>query len=350
MEFKLGQIAEILNGRLEGDASRTVSTLAKIEEGIPGALCFLSNPDYTPHIYTTKATAVIVNNDFAAEEPLQHNPALIRVDDARMAFAQILQAYQQMKSAHLSGVHHKALVDESATIAEDAYIGPGAYVGPGSVIGSRTLVHANCTIGQGVKIGNGSIIHAGVIINEACEIGNDVVLQSGVVIGGDGFGFKPNSENNYTKVPHIGNVILEDHVEVGANTTIDRATMGSTIIRKGVKLDNLIQVGHNVEIGENTVIAAQTGIAGSTTIKENCLVGGQVGFVGHITIAPGTKLAAKSGIPKSITEPETIVQGAPAVPIGEFRKTFVVQRQLPELRNKVNEMYTQFQQELNEKA
>ncbi len=341
MEFSLGQVAEILEGELIGNATDKVHNLAKIEEGVPGTICFLSNPDYTEYIYTTKATAVIVGKDFTPEKALEHNPALIKVEDPRMAFTKVLGAYQAMREAKLQGIHPSAVIDESAIIGENVYIGPLTTVGANAVIEDGAKIHSQCYIGPDTKIGKGTLLHNRVSIHEYCQIGAKCIFQSGAIIGGDGFGFQPNSENNYTKVPHIGNVIVEDHVEIGANTTVDRATMGSTIIKRGVKLDNLIQIGHNVEIGENTVIAAQTGIAGSTKIGKNCMMGGQVGIVGHITIADETKIAAKSGIAKSITDVNTIVQGAPSMSIGDFKKSYILFKKLPDMNRKMAQLEKQ---------
>lgn len=334
MEFSAAQLAQILEGKVIGNPEASVRSLSKIEEGVSGSISFLSNPDYTSFIYDTKATIVIVNNTFEAEKSLPETLTLIQVDDARMAFAKLLEAYNQYKN-NISGIHPSAIVDDSAEIGKEVYIGPSVFVASGAKIGNHTKIKANCVIGQNVTIGEHTLIHYNVSINEECKIGNSCTIQNGAVIGGDGFGFQPNSDNSYHKVPHIGNVVIEDHVEIGANTTIDRATLGSTTIRKGVKLDNLIQVGHNVEIDENTVIASQTGVAGSVYIGKNCMIGGQVGFAGHQRIGNNVKIAAKSGIQGDV-EDNTVLMGAPAMPIKDFQRSRVVYRKLPEMREELN--------------
>lgn len=337
MKFSALQIATMLGGTVEGDNDVLVHNLSKIEEGTPGTLTFLANPKYTSFIYETAASIAIVSNDFIAEKSLPSGLTLIRVADAYGSFAKLLEAYNQLtkKSA---GIHPSAVVSETATIAEGVYIGPQVVISDRVSIGKESIIHAGTFIAEGVLIGEKSELFAGVKIYRDCKIGNHCTLHSGVVVGGDGFGFSPNSENNYSKVPQIGNVVLEDHVEVGSNTTIDRATLGSTVIRKGVKLDNLIQIAHNVEIGENTVIAAQTGIAGSTKIGKNCMIGGQVGIVGHISIADGTKIAAQSGIGQTINEPNTIVQGSPAFSIMDYKKSYVGFRKLPEIMKRLDDL------------
>jgi UDP-3-O-[3-hydroxymyristoyl] glucosamine N-acyltransferase len=337
MKFTAAQIAGMLGGTVEGNADAAVSSLSKIEEGVPGTLTFLANPKYTEYIYTTEASVAIVSNDFSAERSLPATLTLIRVADAYGSFAKLLEAYNQFRQPKPS-IDSKAHVSDSAKLGELIYIGAFSFIGDNAVIGANVKVYPGCYVGDGVRIGDNTTLFAGVRIYADCIIGTECTLHSGVIIGGDGFGFNPNSENNYSKVPQIGNVIVEDHVEVGANTTIDKATLGSTIIRKGVKLDNLIQVAHNVEIGENTVIAAQTGIAGSTKIGKNCMIGGQVGIVGHITIADGTKIAAQSGVGHDIKEPNTIVQGSPAFAIMDYKKSYVGFRKLPEIMQQVQEL------------
>ncbi|MFN6380252.1 MAG: UDP-3-O-(3-hydroxymyristoyl)glucosamine N-acyltransferase [Flavobacteriales bacterium] len=337
MKFSALQIASMLNGIVEGDNDVAVSGLSKIEEGTPGTLTFLANPKYTSFIYQTKASIAIVSKDFVAEETLPNTLTIIRVDDAYASFAKLLEAYNQLTKPKPS-IHASAVIADSATIGKDVYIGAFVYIGENTNIGDGAAIHAGTIIGDKVSVGNNSTINAGVKIYADCQIGNHCTLHAGVVIGGDGFGFAPNSENNYAKVPQIGNVIIEDHVEVGANSTIDRATLGSTIIRKGVKIDNLIQIAHNVEIGENTVIAAQTGIAGSTKIGKNCMIGGQVGIVGHINIADGTKIAAQSGVGSDIKEPNTIIQGSPAFSIMDYKKSYVGFRKLPDLMRRIEDL------------
>lgn len=334
MEFSAQQIANLLGGEVEGDAEARVSSLSKIEEGTPGSLSFLANPQYTPYIYDTKASAVIVNQSFQAERKV--NTTLIRVPDAYQAFAQLLEVYNQLKYSK-TGIEQPTFISESAEIGEGVYIGAFAYIGDNVKIGSNVKIFPHTFVGDGVTIGNNSMLFAGVKIYADCRIGNDVTLHSGVVVGGDGFGFAPNQENSYNKVAQIGNVIIEDHVEVGANTTIDRATLGSTVIRKGVKLDNLIQIAHNVEIGENTVIAAQTGIAGSTKIGRNCMIGGQVGIVGHLKIGDNVKIAAQSGIGGNL-EDNAVVQGSPAFSLSDYRRSYVYFKKLPQLADDIKNL------------
>lgn len=323
MEFTATQIAEMLEGKVEGDGLVRVHTLSKIEEGVEGSLSFLANPQYTQYVYDTEASIVIVNDSFEPEREV--TPTLIRVADAYSAFARLLDMYNKIKHDR-RGKESPLNVDPSAEIGEDIYIGSFTCVGKNSKVGDRTKLYPNVFVGDNVTIGSDVLIYPGVHIHSDSVIGDHVTLHSGVVIGGDGFGFAPNS-NSYDKVAQIGNVIIEDHVEIGANTTVDRATLGSTIIRKGVKLDNLIQVAHNVEIGENTVIAAQTGIAGSTRIGANCMIGGQVGIVGHLEIGNRVKIAAQSGIGSNLAD-DAIVQGSPAFDVSEYRKAYVYFRKL----------------------
>lgn len=337
MEFTAQQVADLLGGKVEGNPDVTINKLSKIEEGEPQGLTFLSNEAYTEFIYTTDASAAIVSKDFEATQPFKETLTLIRVEDPRVSFAKILEAYQKFRFSD-TGIHPSAFVDESASVGENVYVGPNATISAGAVIGDNARINANVFIGQKATIGENTSILDGATIHHDCVIGKDCTMYSGVVIGGDGFGFAPNSENNYQKVVHIGNVVIEDHVEVGSNTTIDRGTLGSTIIRKGVKLDNLIQVAHNVEIGENTVIAAQTGIAGSTKIGKNCMIGGQVGFVGHINIADGVKIAAQSGIGQSIEQENSIWQGSPAIEIRDFQRSYVVFRKLAEVAARLSKL------------
>jgi UDP-3-O-[3-hydroxymyristoyl] glucosamine N-acyltransferase len=334
MEFTAVQIAEMLGGRVEGDPNATVSKLSKIEEGQPKSLSFLANPKYTAHIYDTLATIVIVNEDFVAEAKLQPGCTLIRVKDAYACFAQLLDVYNKIK-LDKKGIEEPSFRDASASIGEDVYIGAFVHIGKNTQIGNRVKIFPNTVIGDNVIIGDDTMIYSGTQVYSETEIGKSCVIHAGVILGCDGFGFAPNSENNYQKVAQIGNVIIEDHVEIGSNTCVDRATLGSTIIRKGVKLDNLIQIAHNVEIGENTVMAAQCGVAGSTKIGKNCMIGGQVGFAGHLTVADGVKIAAQSGIGSNIPE-NAIVQGSPAFSIGDYKRAYVSFRKLPEMAAKLN--------------
>lgn len=337
MEFSAKQIAELLDGEIEGDENATVSKLAKIEEGEPGSLSFLANPQYTPYIYDTRASIVIVNRDFVPEQKV--NTTLLRVKDAYASFAQLLNLYNQMRHDK-QGIDAQSAVAESATVGENCYIGAFTSVGDYVTIGDNTKIYPGSFIGDNVKLGKNCLIFSGVKIYADCEIGDNVTVHSGVIIGGDGFGFAPNSSSSYDKVAQIGNVIIEDHVEIGANTTIDRATLGSTIIHKGVKIDNLIQVAHNVEIGENTVIAAQTGIAGSTKIGKNCMIGGQVGIIGHLQIGDNVKIAAQSGIGNNLEDGE-IVQGSPAFGVREYKKSYVYFRKLAQMAEEIDQLKKQ---------
>jgi UDP-3-O-[3-hydroxymyristoyl] glucosamine N-acyltransferase len=332
MEFTAKQIAELLNGTIDGDPEAKVSRLAKIEEGTIGSLTFLANPAYTSFAYTTKATILIAGEDFNPESPV--TPTIIRVENAYAGFAKLLEVYNTIQR-NKSGIESNSFVDDSSTLGANIYVGAFAYIGKNVRIGNNTKIYPHCYIGDNCTIGNNTTLFPGVKLYSDCVIGNDVTIHSGVIIGADGFGFAPNSENNYQKVAQIGNVIIEDFVDIGANSTIDRATLGSTIIRKGVKLDNLIQIAHNVEIGENTVIAAQTGVAGSTKIGKNCMIGGQVGVGGHITIADGTKIAGQAGVSSS-TKINDVLQGTPAMPIGEHKRSYVIFKKLPELERKIN--------------
>lgn len=335
MEFTVAQIAKILGGEIEGNPDAVVNTLSKIEEGKEKSLTFLANPLYTEFIYTTKATAAIVSKSFVADKPI--SATLIKVDKPYESFALLLETYNQIKN-NKSGIEQPSFISEGVQMGNDVYVGAFAYVGNNVKIGHRVKIYPQVFIGDNTIVGDDTIIFAGVKIYSDCVIGAHCTLHSGVVVGGDGFGFAPNSENNYKKVPQIGNVIIEDHVEIGANTTVDRATLGSTLIKKGAKIDNLIQIAHNVEIGENTVIAAQTGIAGSTKIGSDCMIGGQVGIVGHLTIAKGTKIAAQSGVGQSITKENEIVQGSPAFGIGDYKRSYVMFRKLPEMQAKIQEI------------
>ncbi len=332
MEFTAQQISDLLQGTVDGDASAKVNRLSKIEEGEPGSLTFLANPKYTSFIYSTRASVVIVDRSFVPEQPV--TATLVRVDSAYQAFAKLLEIYNQIRRDK-KGVEQPSFISASATVGKDVYIGAFAYIGEQVRIGQNVKIYPHVYIGDNVTIGDNTTLFPGVKVYSDCIIGHDCTLHAGVIIGADGFGFAPNSENNYQKVAQIGNVIIHDHVEIGANTTVDRATLGSTVIHRGVKLDNLIQVAHNVEIGENTVVAAQTGIAGSTKIGKNCMIGGQVGIVGHITLADGVKIAAQSGIGTSIVNPGEILQGSPAFGIGDYKRTYVVFRKLPDLEKRI---------------
>ena len=333
MEFTAAMIAGVLNGTVEGDPQIRLNTVARIEEGHAGALTFLSNPKYEPFVYTTGASAILVNKDFKPSKDVA--ATLIRVDDPYQALARLLAWYEQARPAK-KGIHPSAVIDDTATMGEDLFIGAHAVISENAVISDGCSTHPQVFIGENVTIGKNCTLHPGLKVYRDCVIGNGCILHAGAVIGADGFGFAPVTDANYMKIPQIGNVIIEDNVEIGSNTCIDRATMGSTIIRKGVKLDNLIQVGHNVEIGENTVIAAQSGLAGSTRVGRNCMFGGQVGLAGHLSIADGCKIGAQSGVMSTISEENTTLLGYPATDSKQFLKSVVYIRKLPELSSRVD--------------
>ena len=335
MEFSIKQIADFLNAEIVGDATLKLNNLSKIEEGVPGTLTFLSNPKYTNYIYTTKASACLVSRDFVPEKPLK--TTLIKVDNPYECLAKLLSLVEGYKKGNKHGVHPSAIIDPSASIGEDVYIGAYAVIEAGVKIGANSKIYPHTFLDNNVVIGENTTLYSGVKVYDGCVIGKNCILHSGAVIGADGFGFAPDAQGVYNKIPQIGNVLIEDDVEVGANTTIDRATMGSTIIRKGVKLDNQIQIAHNVEVGTNTVMAAQSGVAGSTKIGESCMVGGQCGFAGHINIAPKCGFGAKSGIHNTIKE-SGFYQGYPAMTVGQFRRLSVIQKQLPDIVKKVYEL------------
>jgi UDP-3-O-[3-hydroxymyristoyl] glucosamine N-acyltransferase len=334
MEFSASQIAAVIGGTIEGDPAVKISRLAKIEEGEPGSLSFLANPKYTPFIYNTRASIVIVNSDFVAEQPVQ--PTLIRVTDAYSAFASLLEMYNKIKNEK-KGVSSLSFVSSSAKLGKDVYIGEFACIGENVVLGDNVKIFPHVFLGDNVKIGDNTILYAGVIVYSDNIIGNNCTIHGGVVIGADGFGFAPQQDKNYKKIAQIGNVVIEDDVEIGSNTTIDRATLGSTIIRRGVKLDNLIQVAHNVEIGENTVIAAQVGISGSTKIGKNCMIAGQVGFAGHLVIGDDVKVGAQSGVPGDIPDGATVL-GAPAQDISLQKRSLIYFKNLPSLVSRIADL------------
>lgn len=331
MEFTARQIAGFLGGSIDGDPDVKVTGVTRIEEGKPGTLSFLANPKYQVFIYDTKATAVLVDQKFTPQQPVRCT--LIRVDDPYRALARLLALIE--KRPERTGIEGNAFVHEEATLGEGVYVGAFSYISRGARIGNNVKIFPQVYISEDVVIGNDTLIYSGARIHNSSVIGAHCVIHSGAVIGDDGFGFAPVTGSDFAKVPQIGNVVIEDYVEIGSNTTIDRATIGSTIIRRGVKLDNLIQVAHNVEIGENTVIAAQTGISGSTRIGRNCMIGGQVGIIGHITIADGTRIAAQSGIGSSIRTPSATVQGSPAFEVIPYQRSYVLFRKLPELADRI---------------
>jgi len=332
MNFNAKIIAEYLGGTVDGDPDASVHDVSRIEEGRPGTLSFLANPKYEKYIYDSASSVIIVNKDFKPERAVK--ASLIRVENAYESFAALLNLYEQSKPRK-KGISKLASIDETATLGDQLYLGDFSILSAGAKIGDNVLIYPQVFVGENVVIGNNSILYPGVKIYHDCIIGENCIFHSGVVIGGDGFGFVPDQENVYSKVPQLGNVIIEDNVEIGANTTVDRATMGSTILRSGVKLDNLIMVAHNVEIGKNTVIAGQTGIAGSTKIGENCLFGGQVGLAGHIRIANGVKIGAQAGIGSNVKKEATVIMGSPAFDMTAFYKSYAVFRNLPELRKQL---------------
>lgn len=335
MEFTAKMIADFLRGTVVGDPGVKVNTIARIEEGFSGALSFLANPKYEQYIYTTESTIVLVNENFTPSSPVK--ATMVKVEDSYKAFAALLTLYEQSKPVK-RGVHPTAVIEESAKIGNDVYLGPYAYIGENVVIGDNCRIYSHVSIGDNTTVGNGCKIYNGVKVYHECKIGNNCTIHAGSVIGADGFGFAPQSETEFMKIPQIGNVVIEDNVEIGANSCIDRATIGSTIIRSGVKLDNLIQIGHNVEIGNNTVMAAQTGIAGSTNIGRNCMFAGQVGITGHIKVADGTKIGAQAGIAGAVKNPDTTLLGSPAMDSHAFLKSWVVYRKLPELSATVEKL------------
>lgn len=338
MEFKAKDIASLLNGVVEGDPEVVVDNVAKIEEGKPRTLAFLANPKYEPYLYTTAASVVLVNRDFQPAHAV--SCTLIRVASAYEAIAALLQMYENMRTQP-SGIEQPSYISENAVIGEKPYVGAFAYIGKGAKIGNSVKIYPQVYIGDGVTIGDHTTIYAGVKIYHGCVVGSHCTIHAGTVIGADGFGFAPSTEG-YNKVPQIGNVVIEDNVEIGANTCIDRATMGSTRIMKGVKLDNLIQIAHNVVIGENTVMASQCGVAGTAKIGANCMMGGQVGIAGHLTVGKGVRVAAQSGIPGNVGDGK-VIMGSPAFEASKYQKAYVVFRKLPELYGQLREMEKEIQ-------
>ena len=336
MKFTLQQIADLIGGTVEGDASAEVSTLSKIEEAEPGSISFLSNMKYEPEIYTTRATAVVVSKDFEPSKPIQST--LIRVEDAYVGFTQLLEAYKRMQGQALIGVEEPAFFGEGSSQGEGGYRGAFSYVGRNCTLGKNVKVYPHAYIGDNVTIGDDTIIYSGAKIYADCQIGARCVLHAGAVIGSDGFGFAPQKDGSYAAIPQLGNVILEDDVSIGANTTVDCATLGSTVVGQGTKLDNLVQVGHNVVIGKHTVMAAQVGIAGSSTIGDHCMFGGQVGVGGHIQVANGSKVGAQAAIPNTVKEENQNWLGSPIQPIRENIKSLLVFKNLPDLSKRVKQL------------
>lgn len=334
MKFTIQQIADILEGTIEGDSTIEVSKLSKIEEGESGSISFLSNVKYTPYLYTTNASAVIVNSDFIPEQ--EFTTTLIKVEDSYRAFTKLLEYYQMVK-LNKKGIEQPSFIHDSATVGDGLYLAAFGYISENVTLGDNVKIFSQAHIADNVTIGHNCIIHSGAKIMSDTIIGNNVIIHAGAVIGADGFGFSPNEDGTYDKIPQTGIVIIEDNVDIGALTTIDRATLGATVIKKGVKLDNQIQVGHNVEIGENTVIAAQTGIAGSAKVGKNCRIGGQVGIAGHITIGNNVGIQAQSGVGRNIKD-GMVIQGSPAFDYGEWNRSYVYFKNLKKLNSRVADL------------
>ncbi len=334
MEFTVRQVAALINGKIQGNDSLSINQLAKIEEGKQGSISFLSNLKYEPFLYTTEASAVIVENTFEPKQAVA--TTLIFVENSYSAFTRLLEEYQRQVASARMGVEQPSYLAEGSTVGEQGYRGAFSYIGRNCRIGNHVTIYPHVYVGNNVQIGDYTVLHAGVRVLDDCIIGNHCTVHANAVIGSDGFGFAPQTDGTYKTIPQLGNVVLEDHVNVGANTTIDCATMGSTIIRQGAKLDNLIQIGHNVEIGQNTVIAAQTGISGSAKIGKNCIIGGQVGIGGHIEIADNTRVGAQSGLGKSIKEPGQSLNGTPPQSLKENLRSQVLVRKLPQLEKRIS--------------
>jgi len=347
MQFSAIQIAALINGKIEGDTNASVNSFGKIEEAQNGQLAFLANPKYEEYLYSTKATVIIIND--ALELKQEVTATLIRVPDAYTAFATLLNAYQKMMQQQLNGIQEPSYISKSASYGQNVFIGAFAYLGENVKVGNGTKIYPHVYLGNNVKVGDNSIIQPGVKIYHDCVIGNNVIIHAGTVIGSDGFGFAPQADGSFQKVPQIGNVVVEDNVEIGANTTIDRATIGSTLIKAGAKLDNLIQIAHNVEIGNSTVVAAQAGISGSTKVGKGVMIGGQVGVVGHINIGDGAKINAQSGVSKSV-EPGKAVTGSPAHDYTSALRSQAIGRNLPALEKRIKELEALVKQLMSERV
>ena len=333
MQFTAAQIAMIIKGKVEGDANAAVSSFGKIEEAQNGQLSFLANPKYEDYLYSTGASIIIINELLELKKPVE--ATLIRVEDAYVAFAVLLETYQQMQAKELTGIQQPVFIDATAKIGEQVFIGAFAYIGKNVIIGNAVKIYPNAYIGDNTIIGDNCSIHPGAKIYHDIIIGKNVCIHAGTVVGSDGYGYAPQADGTYKKIPQMGNVVIEDDVEIGANTVIDRATMGSTVIKAGSKLDNLLQIAHNVEIGNNAIIAAQAGISGSTKIGNNVMIGGQAGIVGHIQIADGSKINAQSGVSKSIKTPNTTVTGSPAFDYTSALRSQALAKNLPELEQRI---------------
>jgi len=347
MTFSAAQIALLINGKIEGNPDAVVGSFGKIEEAGEGQLSFLANPKYEDYIYTTKASVIIINQGFSLKQPV--SSTLIRVADAYTAFATLLAKYQEIQQQQLSGVQEPSYIAKTVSYGKNVFIGAFSYLGEKVKVGDNTKIYPNTFIGDNVTIGDNCVIHPGVKIYHDCKVGNNVTIHAGTVIGSDGFGFAPQADGSFKKVPQIGNVVIENNVEIGANATIDRATIGSTLIKSGAKLDNLIQIAHNVEVGNSTVIAAQSGVSGSTKIGNGVMIGGQAGIVGHIQIGDGAKINAQSGVSKSI-EPGKAVTGSPAYDYTSALRSQAVNRKLPDLEKRVKELEELVKQLLAEKV
>ena len=336
MEFSASQIAAIVNGEIIGSSSVIVTDLAKIEEGKEGTLSFLSNPKYEEFIYTTKSSICIVNKDFIPVKPLPLSLTLIKVENSYTCFAQLLELYDNLNKKEAK-IEQPSFIDNSAVIGSDLYLGAFAYIGKNVEIGNKVVIYPNVYLGDNVKIGSNTVLHPGVSIYFGCKVGENCIIHAGTVVGSDGFGFAPNSEGVFQKIPQIGNVIIENNVEIGSNCAIDRATMGSTFIREGVKIDNLCQIAHNVDIGENSALAALVAVAGSAKIGKRVMIGGQAAINGHLSIADDTKIVGQSGVVKTVKEAVTLM-GTPAIPLSDFKKSSVGFRKLPFILSKLEEL------------
>ncbi len=332
MEFSANQIAELINGEVVGNPDVTINNVSKIEDGQSGTISFLANPKYTKYIYDTKATVVIVNNTFEPEREVR--ATMIRVDDAYSSVAKLMQMYADSKPRK-TGIEQPSFISPSAKVGDFAYVGAFTYLGDNVKVGNNVSIFPNTYIGDNVTIGDNCILYAGVKIYNDCVVGNNCILHAGSVVGSDGFGFAPNENNEYDKIPQLGNVVLEDNCEIGANCALDRATMGSTVLKKGVKLDNFVQIAHNAEIGENTVIAAMSGIAGSTVIGKNCMFGGHTGVIGHLKVADGVKMGAYTGISNNVKQEGAVLRGTPAFDAKAFSRSWVSLKNLPDLVKEV---------------
>jgi UDP-3-O-[3-hydroxymyristoyl] glucosamine N-acyltransferase len=348
MQFSAAQIALLINGKIEGDPNATAGSFGKIEEAVNGQLAFLANPKYEEHLYTTGASVIIVNESLELKQPV--HATLLRVPDAYTAFASLLTKYQEIEAQQLMGIQEPSYVSKTAKLGENIFIGAFAYLGDGVVIGNHVKIYPQVYLGNNVRIGDYTVLHPGVKVYHNCFIGKHVTIHAGSIIGGDGFGFAPQPDGSFKKVPQIGNVEIEDYVEIGANATIDRATIGSTIIRAGAKLDNLIQIAHNVDVGQDTVIAAQAGISGSTKIGSRVMIGGQAGIVGHLHIADGARINAQSGVSKSIKIKGGAVTGSPAYDYTSALRSQALSRNLPEMEKRLKELEEQIRQLLAEKV